>query len=123
MAVDVSGVEIKNFDSPDETRPFEGKGQAAVVNIGGRTIGKGTFEPGWRWSENVKPIAGTDSCKVSHLGYVLSGRMTVRMDDGSEDSVGPGDVVAIPPGHDAWVEGDEPCVMVDFGEFGPYAKR
>ena len=123
MAVDVSGVEIKNFDSPDETRPFEGKGQAAVVNIGGRTIGKGTFEPGWRWSENVKPIAGTDSCKVSHLGYVLSGRMTVRMDDGSEDSVGPGDVVAIPPGHDAWVEGDEPCVMVDFGEFGDYAKK
>ena len=123
MAVDVSGVEIKNFDSPDETRPFEGKGQAAVVNIGGRTIGKGTFEPGWRWSENVKPIAGTDSCKVSHLGYVLSGRMTVRMDDGSEDSVGPGDVVAIPPGHDAWVDGDEPCVMIDFGEFGDYAKR
>ena len=123
MAVNVSRVEIKSFDSPDETRRFEGKGQAAVVNVGGRTIGKGTFEPGWRWSENVKPIAGTDSCQVSHLGYVVSGRMTVRMDDGSEGSVRPGDVVAIPPGHDAWVDGDEPCVLIDFGEFGDYAKR
>jgi uncharacterized cupin superfamily protein len=124
MAVDMKRVEVKSFDSPDEVRRFEGKGQAAVVQIAGRTIGKGTFEPGWRWSENVKPIAGTDSCQVSHLGYVVSGRMTVRMDDGSEGSVGPGDVVAIPPGHDAWVdEGGEPCVLIDFGEFGDYAKR
>ena len=123
MAVDVKGIEVKSFDKPDETRQFEGKGHADVVNVGGRTIGKGTFEPGWRWSENVKPIAGTDSCQVSHLGYVVSGRMAVRMDDGSEGEVGAGDVVAIPPGHDAWVVGDEPCVLVDFGEFGEYAKR
>ena len=116
-------VEVKKFDSPDEVRQFEGKGKADVVNVGGRTIGRGTFEPGWRWSENVKPIAGTDSCQVSHLGFVVSGRMAVRMDDGSEGEVGAGDVVAIPPGHDAWVVGDEPCVLVDFGEFGDYAKR
>ena len=119
----MADIEIKSFDSPDETRPFEGNGQADVVNVAGKTIGKGTFEPGWRWSENIKPIAQTDSCQVSHLGYVLSGRMKVFMDSGSEEEVGPNQVFAIPPGHDAEVVGDEPCVMVDFGEFGEYAKR
>jgi len=116
-------LEVKNFGSPDETRPFEGKGHADVVHIAGRVVGKGTFEPGWRWSVNVKPIAGTDSCQVSHLGYVLSGRMKVVMDDGTEGEAGPGDVFALAPGHDAEVVGDEPCVMLDFGEFGEYAKR
>ena len=116
-------MEVKSFDSPDETRPFEGNGKADVVMIGGKTVGRGTFEPGWRWSENVKPIAGTDSCQVSHLGYVMSGRMKVMMDDGTEQEVGPGNVVAIPPGHDAEVVGNEACVMLDFGEFGDYAKR
>jgi hypothetical protein len=119
----MASIELKNFDSPDEVRPFEGNGQADVLNIGGRTVGRGTFEPGWRWSENVKPIAGTDSCEASHLGYCLSGRMRVTMDDGSDGECGPGDVVAIPPGHDAEVIGDEPCVFLDFGEFGDYAKR
>jgi len=114
--------EVKNFESPDETRPFEGKGKADVLQIGGQTVGRGVFEPGWRWSENVKPIAGTESCQVSHLGYCMSGRMKVYMDDGSEFEVGPGDVAAIPPGHDAEVIGDEACVFVDFGEFGDYAK-
>lgn len=116
-------VEVKSFDSPDEVRPFEGNGQAEVVNVGGRAVGRGTFEPGWRWSENIKPIAQTDSCQVSHLGYCISGRMKVIMDDGTEGECGPGDVVAIPPGHDAEVVGDEPCVFIDFGEFGDYAKR
>jgi hypothetical protein len=120
---DMADLEVKNFDSPDETRPFEGNGQAEVVFVAGRTIGKGTFEPGWRWSDNVKPIAGTDDCKVSHLGYVVSGRMKVFMTDGSESEIGPGDVFAIPPGHDAETVGDEPCVSLDFGEFGDYAKR
>jgi len=119
----VAQAEIKNFDSPDETRPFEGMGKAEVLNIGGQVVGKATFEPGWKWSNNVKPIAGTDSCQVSHLGYVLSGRMKVYMDDGSEFEVGPGDVAAIPPGHDAETVGDEACVQLDFGEFGEYAKR
>jgi hypothetical protein len=119
----MADVEVKSFDSPDEVRPFEGRGKAEVVNVGGRVIGRGTFEPGWRWSENVKPIAETDSCQVSHLGYCVSGRMKVVMDDGTEGVCGPGDVVAIPPGHDAEVVGDEPCVFIDFGEFGDYAKR
>ena len=116
-------LEVKSFDAPDETRPFEGKGRADVITIAGQTVGRGTFEPGWRWSENVKPIAGTDSCEVSHLGYVVSGKMKVVMDDGSEGTVEPGDVVAIAPGHDAEVIGDEACVLLDFGEFGDYAKR
>jgi hypothetical protein len=116
-------MEVKNFDSPDETRPFEGKGKADVVMMGGKAIGRGTFEPGWRWSENVKPIAGTDSCQTSHLGYVMSGRMRVMMDDGTDHEVGPGDVVAIPPGHDAETVGNEACVVLDFGEFGDYARR
>jgi hypothetical protein len=119
----MASMEVKNFDSPDETRSFEGRGQAEILNIGGQVVGRATFEPGWKWSENVKPIAQTDSCQVSHLGYILSGRMQVRMDDGSETEVGPGDVMAIPPGHDAEVVGDEACVTLDFGEFGEYAKR
>ena len=119
----MASIEIKSFDSPDEKRQFEGKGHADVLELAGRTIGRGTFEPGWRWSENVKPIAGTDSCEVSHLGYMVSGRMKVIMDDGAESEAGPGDVVAIPPGHDAEVVGDEPCIFLDFGEFGDYAKR
>lgn len=119
----MANLEVKSFDSPDETRPFEGKGHADVVNVAGKTIGRATFEPGWRWSENVKPIAGTESCQVSHLGYILSGRMRVFMDDGSEGEAGPGDVFAIAPGHDAEVVGAEPCVALDFGEFGDYAKR
>ena len=115
-------VEVKSFDSPDETREFEGNGHADVVDVAGQTVGRGTFESGWKWSANVKPIAKTDSCQVSHLGYVVSGRMRIFMDDGSETEIGPGDVAAIPPGHDAETIGDESCVMVDFGEFGDYAK-
>ena len=119
----MAGLEVKNFDSPDEERPFVDKGGADVVNVAGKVIGRGRFEPGWRWSECVKPIAQTDSCEVSHLGYILSGRMKVMMNDGTESDLGPGDVYAIPPGHDALVEGPEPCIALDFGEFGDYAKR
>ena len=119
----MAATEIKNFDSPDERRPFEGKGHADVVQLSGHTVGRGVFEPGWKWSTNIKPIAGTDSCQVSHLGYCVSGQMRVLMDDGSSAVAGPGDVVAIPPGHDAEVVGDEPCVFLDFGEIAEYAKR
>jgi quercetin dioxygenase-like cupin family protein len=99
------------------------KGQVSIVNLSGGTVGLGTFEPGWRWSEHVKPLAGTDSCQAAHMGDCISGRMVVRMDDGTETEVGPGDVVVIPPGHDAWVVGDEPCVQVDFTGMETYAKR
>jgi quercetin dioxygenase-like cupin family protein len=119
----MASLEVKRFDAPDEVRPFEGNGRADVVNLGGHVVGRATFEPGWRWSQNVKPIAGTESCQVSHLGYVLSGAMKTIMDDGTEMEMNAGDVVAIPPGHDAEVLGDEACVVLDFGEFGEYAKR
>ena len=120
----MAGIEIRRFEAPDETRPFEAHGRVELVTIGGREIGRGTFEPGWRWSQDVKPIAQTDSCEFAHLGYVVSGRMRVLMDDGSEGTIGPGDVFAIAPGHDAEVVGDEPCVMIDVGEEdAEYAKR
>lgn len=119
----MADMEVKSFDSPDEVRPFEGNGHADVVVVAGQPVARGTFEPGWRWSQNVKPIAQTDSCQVSHLGYVLSGRMRIYMDGGPDGEVGPGEVFALPRGHDAEVVGDEPCVMVDFGEIAEYAKR
>ena len=94
----MAAVEVKSFDSPDETRPFEGRGKADVVQLAGQPVARGTFEVGWKWSTNLKPIAGTDSCQVSHLGYCVSGRMKIFMDDGSEAEVGPGEAAAIPPG-------------------------
>ena len=119
----ITEVEVKSFDSPDETRPFEGKGRADVAVVAGHAVARGTFEPGWKWSTNLKPIAQTDSCEVSHLGYCVSGRMVIHMDSGSEREIGPGEVAAIPPGHDAEVVGDEACVWIDFGEISEYAKR
>ena len=107
--------ETQNIDTPHERRPFKDHGYMDVVTLGDFTIGRGVFEPGWRWSEDVRPIAGTDSCQVRHTGLCLSGRMTVRMDDGTEVHVGPGDVVLLEPGHDAWTDGDEACVLVDTG--------
>ena len=115
-------LETRNLDTPDERRSFE-HGALNVVNIAGATVGRAVFNPGWKWSNDVKPIAGTDSCQVAHFGYVLSGSMRIYMDDGSETEIKAGDVVAIPPGHDAEVSGPEACVMVDFGEIGDYAKR
>ena len=119
----MASFDVKRFDSPDETRPFADKGQARIVDLGGRSVLYGTFEPGWRWSEHLKPLAGTDSCQSPHLLYVLSGRMKVRMDDGAEGEIGPGDVARIDPGHDAWVVGDETCEAVDFGAMATYAKQ
>src|ERR1051325_10597916 len=111
-----------NFEKPDETRPFAGHGKVDIVKLGDGMVGKGVFEPGWRWSQDVKPIAKTDSCQVHHVGYVISGRMRVRMDDGSEAEIGPGDAIDIEPGHDAWVVGNEPCVALEFGGAAIYAK-
>jgi hypothetical protein len=111
----------KSFEAPDETRAIA-KGNVKVVNLGDVQAMRGTFQPGWRWSECVKPIAGTESCQVAHLGYVLAGRMGVKMDDGAEFEMGPGDATQIPSGHDAWVIGDEPCVIIDFQGASTYAK-
>ena len=122
MAV-ATHVEAKSFDAPDEVRTFEGHGHVDVVTVGGHTVLRGQFEPGWKWSTDLKPIAGTDSCEVSHLGFCVAGRMKVVMDDGAERVIGAGEAAAIPPGHDAEVVGDETCVWMDFGEISEYAKR
>jgi mannose-6-phosphate isomerase-like protein (cupin superfamily) len=119
----MAGLEIKNVNSPEERRPFKDKGNAAVVNVGGRPVLFGTFEPGWKWSAHVKPIAGTESCQATHLLYCISGRMKIVMGDGSEGEIGPGDVASIAPGHDAWTVGNEPCLAVDFGGDAQYAQQ
>lgn len=117
-------IERKSFDSPDEVRKLEGgMGQVEIINTPEGAVGRATFMPGWRWSEHVKPIAGTDSCQAAHLGYQVSGRMGVRLDDGEEMEFGPGDFVRIPAGHDGWVIGDEPAVTVDWQGMADYAKR
>jgi len=118
----MADLESKSFDSPDEVREFQdGKGAVHLLNFDSGAVGLGKFEPGWRWSEHVKPIAGTDSCQVQHIGYVLKGRMKVRMDNGDEAEVGPGDAFHMAPGHDAWIEGDEACELLDFGGLTGYA--
>lgn len=111
----------KNFSSPDEVRTPP-KARVEVVNLGAAQAMRATFEPGWKWSESVKPIAGTESCQAAHLMYQMTGRMHIRMDDGTEYEIGPGDACSIPPGHDAWVIGDEPVTAVDFQGATNYAK-
>jgi quercetin dioxygenase-like cupin family protein len=120
----LAGLVRKSLDSPEETRPFEAdKGQLELVNLDSGAVGRATFQPGWQWSKHVKPIAKTESCQASHLGYVISGRMKVVMDDGEEQEFGPGDFMICPPGHDAWIVGDEACVFIDWQGFADYAKR
>ena len=111
----------KSFESPEETRNVD-KGKVEVLNLGDVQVMRATFQPGWKWSECVKPIVGTESCEVSHLMYTISGQMLVRMNDGSETEVSPGNVTEIPPGHDAWIVGDEPYVGIDFKGGANYAK-
>lgn len=115
-------VTIKSFGHPDERRPFVDKGYMEILSVGGATAWRGVFEPGWRWSTHVGPIAGTHSCQASHFGFVVSGRMRIVTDEGREAEVGPGDLLRVEPGHDAWTVGDEPCVMLDFSGFMDYAK-
>jgi len=100
-------IEVKSFSSPDETRTFE-KGKLELVSVGGATVGRALLEPGWRWSEHVKPIAKTQSCEAPHYQYHVQGTLRVIMDDGTEKECKAGDVSLLPPGHDAWVVGDEP---------------
>ncbi len=122
MAATDERLEVKSSSSPDEVRKFVAKGHVDLCRLSSGDAGLGTFEPGWRWSECVKPLAGTDSCQVRHVGYVLAGRMRVAMDDGSEGEVGPGDFFEMPPGHDAWVVGEEACRLLDFGGLQGYAQ-
>jgi hypothetical protein len=107
--------QTKSLDKPDETRSFP-NGTSEIVEIGSTLIGRAIMQPGWRWSKDVKPIAGSERCMVLHKGYCISGSLMVQADDGTEVQIGPGDAYVIEPGHDGWVIGDEPYVAIDFSE-------
>jgi mannose-6-phosphate isomerase-like protein (cupin superfamily) len=111
----------KSHDSADEVRAPK-NARVEIVRLEGFTIGRFTFEPGWRWSESIKPIVKTDACQLSHVGYVISGRLTVRLKDGTQKTVGAGESYTIPPGHDAWVEGNERFVGIEVMSADQYAK-
>jgi hypothetical protein len=117
----MAGVEHRDFSAPDETRTPD-KTTVELVNVGGGQIGRYTFEPGWKWSECIKPVVGTDSCQVEHIGYCLSGAIRVTHTDGTEADVVGGEVYRIAPGHDAWVVGDAPMISVEFQGAANYAK-
>jgi hypothetical protein len=110
-----------SFEKPDEVREFP-HGRVEIVKVGGAEIGRLILEPGWRWSNDVKPIAGTGLCEAPHMQYHVSGRVHVLMADGTEFEAGPGDVTSLPQGHDAWVVGDEPVVVVDWYGASNYAR-
>lgn len=113
--------EQKSFYKPDETRSFE-RGNVDLVVIGGAEIGRLTLQPGWRWSEHVQPIAGTHLCEAPHFQYHVSGTLAIKMADGTEFTASAGDVTSLPEGHDAWVVGDEPVVVVDWWGASNYAR-
>lgn len=113
--------EHRDFAAPDEVRTF-GHGRMNVLNVGESEIGRLELQPGWRWSVDVKPIAGTELCEAPHFQYHVSGVLHIVMADGTEFDAGPGQITSLPSGHDAWVVGDEPVVTVDFYGAGNYAK-
>jgi quercetin dioxygenase-like cupin family protein len=120
-AVAVTKFEVKSHAAPDEVRA-PAKTRVEVVQLEGFTIGRFNFEPGWRWSECIKPVVKTDHCQASHVGYAVSGCLTVRMKDGTEKTINAGDSYTIPPGHEAWVEGDQPFVGIEVMSADTYAK-
>lgn len=119
--MNVTRFEIKSHNSPDEVRTPH-KTRIEVVRLPGYTIGRFNFEPGWKWSECIKPVVKTDSCQVTHVGHVVSGTLTVRLDDGTQKTLTPGTSYTIPPGHDAWVEGNERFVAIEVMGAEQYAK-
>jgi hypothetical protein len=118
----MTGVQVRDFSTPDEVRSPE-RTTVELVKLGGGEIGRYTFQPGWRWSECIKPVVGTDSCQVEHVGYMVSGSLQVQHDDGTTADVTGGSVYHIAPGHDASVVGDEPVVVVEFQGAATYAKH
>jgi hypothetical protein len=114
--------EHKTFAKPDEVREFP-NGKAEILAVGGAEVGRLVFQPGWRWSTDVRPLANTPSCEAPHFQYHVSGRLGIRMDDGTEFVAGPGDITSLPRGHDAWVIGEEPVVVVDWFGATNYAKK
>jgi hypothetical protein len=117
----MQATEHRAFEEPDEVRTFP-NGRAEILQVGDAEIGRLVFEPGWRWSDDVKPIAQTASCEAPHFQYHVSGQLAIAMDDGTEFVARPGDVTSLPSGHDAWVVGDEPVVVVDWFGASEYAK-
>ena len=113
--------ELKSFEKPDEVREFP-KGRLELITVGGATVGRAIFEPGWKWSESLQPLMKTKSCEAPHFQYHVSGVLKILMDDGEELECGPGEVSLLPSGHDAWVVGTEPAVVVDFQGMIDYAK-
>lgn len=109
----MASIDTKSMDQPDESRTPE-KTTLAVVHLGDATVARATLQPGWKWSDCVKPVVGTDSCQAPHMGYAVSGRIHVAATDGTEADIGPGDAYRLEPGHDAWVVGDEPFVGLEF---------
>jgi len=114
--------EHKSFTHPEQTREFP-HGRVEIINVGGADVGRMTLNPGWRWSNDVKPIVHTASCEAPHFQYHVAGKLAIKMDDGTEFIAGPGDITSLPKGHDAWVIGDEPVVVVDWFGASNYAKR
>jgi hypothetical protein len=115
-------VVVKSLDKADDSRTFS-NGLAEMVTMGSTMVGRTTFQPGWRWSNDVMPIAGTDRCMILHKGYCISGGLVIQAEDGMETHIGPGDAYVVEPGHDAWVIGDETYVAIDFSEqMAEYAK-
>ena len=117
----VSAAELKSFGKPEEVREFP-NGRLELVKIGGATVGRAILQPGWSWSSSIKPIVKTKSCEAPHLQYHVSGRIAVLMDDGSQAEFGPGEVSLLPPGHDAWVVGNDPVVVIDITGMAEYAR-
>ena len=122
MAVSTLSFVKKDLNAPDEVREFP-LARIEVVDLGVRTLMRATFQPGWRWSQHVKPLVGTEYCEVEHIGVIISGRLGTRMRDGREIIAGPGECAAIPPGHDGWVVGDEPAVFLDFSGGKHYGRK
>jgi hypothetical protein len=114
--------EHKTFAKPDEVREFP-HGRLEILKVGNGEVGRLVLQPGWRWSKDVKPIAHTDSCHAPHFQYHLTGKLGIKMDDGTEMIAGPGDITSLPSGHDAWVVGDEPVTVVDWFGASNYARR
>ena len=121
MAKQTKSMQKKTLNAPDEIRTFD-KGKVELATVGTVTFGRASLQPGWKWSESVKPIVKTEYCQAPHVQYQVSGRLRVKMADGSEQEFGPGDVGVIPPGHDAWVVGNEPVVAIDISGMTHYAK-